>query len=308
MDIARLRELWHQEHTKGTLTQGRGYVLDSPVLATAQGTRYLRRAGVALIAQTQSHIGEVADFLDGMGFGDDTGYSEYLDDHHTVPLTDGVAVAKFAGQLCYLSLGQARTRNVDAAKYIQHVIESGHGSVLEHVNYSLLIYGISRACTHELVRHRHESPSQVSQRYVAGRHLRFVETPESVENPELHREFEDWIELSSIQYQRREQIILRSRGIDMKTASTDERKAVRQEARRCLPNEAEAPIVLTGNVRAWRGLIDQRSTPYADVEIARLAWRIFVTLANLEPLFWLDYEERQRPDGIAYVETKWKKV
>jgi len=308
MEIERLKQLWQQEHTKGTLTQGRGYVLDSPVLKTAQGTQYLRRAGVALIAQTQSHIGEVADFLVGMGFGDETGYSDYLDDNRTVPLTDGVAVAKFAGQLCYLSLGQARTRNVDAAKYIQHVIESGHGSVLEHVNYSLLIYGISRACTHELVRHRHESPSQVSQRYVAGRHLRFVESPESVGNPELHKEFEDWIELSSIQYQRREQIILRHRGIDMKTASTDERKAVRQEARRCLPNEAEAPIVLTGNIRAWRGLIDQRSTPYADVEIARLAWRIFVMLANQEPLFWLDYEEKQRPDGIAYVETKWKKV
>lgn len=304
MEAKRLVELWQQVYVKTTRTLGTGLCFTSPVLKTAAGTPYLRQSGVALVARTVSNLGDAADFIDGMGFGDG-----YLQDHSHNRLTDGVALAKFAGQLCYLSLGEQRTKNADAQKYITRILQQGHGSVLEHVHYSLLLYGVSRATTHELVRHRHHSPSQVSQRYVAGRHLRFVETPESASNEELHVEFERSIDEAAAAYARREAIILRRRGIDTISATTAQRKAVRQEARRGLPNETEAPILLTGNVRAWRGLIDQRSSAGADAEICRLAWRCFVMLNNVEPMFWADYEERVRDeDGLPYVETPYKKV
>ena len=100
-----------------------------------------------------------------------------------------------------------------------------------------------------------------------------------------------------------------SAGIDYKTATTDQRKAVRQEARRCLPNETEAPIVVTGNLRAWRHAIEQRCSPFADAEICRCFYAIFKALRAHEPILWEDYViENKRTDGLPTVQTPYRKV
>ena len=277
---------------------------DPPIYSTANGTRYLTAPGVALISQPSASLLNAEGFIRGYGFGD-----TYLDDERRRPqnMGDGVAVAKFGGQLCYLSLGEERTKNADYKAYIDHILDSGHGSVLEHANYGLLLYGVSRALTHELIRHRHASPSQLSQRYVAGKHLRFVADRSTVASAELLIRFQDYIDAAREEYAQREALLLRGAGITGKP-TTAQRKAVRQSARRCLPNETETVLLLTGNIRAWRGIIDQRSSPFADAEIAALAWRLFLVLAVTEPDFWLDYEVKRRDDGIPYVETTRKKV
>ncbi len=278
--------------------------IDPKVYTTDNGTRFLTEPGVALMAQPNTSLLNAEGFLRGYGFGD-----SYLDDERRRPVDmgDGEALIKFGGQLCYLSLGEERTKNADHLTYIDHIIDSGHGSVLEHATYSLLIYGVSRALTHELIRHRHASPSQLSQRYVPGKHLRFVADKATASSPELMARFRNFIDAAREEYTQREALLLREAGIVGKP-TTAQRKAVRQTARRSLPNETETVLLLTGNVRAWRGILDQRSSPWADAEIAVLAWRLFLTLAVVEPSLWLDYEAKMRDDGIQYVETTRKKV
>lgn len=524
---------------------------------TSKGTRYLTAPEAVIVAATRWTGADVelqSDFIEPL-----FPVCDELDYFEDDPLVsdeggDGAQLAKFAGQLCYLSFGAQRTRNSEAAKYLEHIKASGHGSVFEHANYSLLLWGVSRAFTHELVRHRagfgfclagdteiwsgsqqkgrfdgikrkwtirelfektntshgrsriklmrvrsfdgsfivpntikavfesgvkpiyklsledgcsirasedhrfltsngwlplrdiscgtfvatngavwtpemreaarqkklgdknhrwrgdaaspnagrqranklfssagrlcafcgassnlhrhhrdgnplnnqesnieiicarchqHEhhlgrrltvkwskvcavvrdgneqtydievgAPhhnfvangiithnSQVSQRYVAGRHVRFVESPAHSFYPELHAEFEAWIDQCAEQYQRREQILLRVSGIDPAKATTEQRKAVRQEARRCLPNETEAPILVTGNLRAWRHMIEQRASRFADAEICSVAYLCFQKLREHEPMLWSDYTvETVREDGLPTVQTQYRKV
>ncbi|MEK9726132.1 MAG: FAD-dependent thymidylate synthase [Rhodospirillaceae bacterium] len=277
---------------------------------TPNGTRYLTAPEAVIVAATRwayadTHIQE--SFIDPLfPYTDDD--SAYFNDGD-VP-DDGAQLAKFAGQLCYLSFGAQRTRNSEAAKYLDHIKASGHGSVFEHVNYSILLWGVSRAFTHELVRHRAGFGfSQISQRYVAGKHVRFVESPAHSFYPELHVAFESWIDLCAAQYEHRERVLLRVSGIDPAKATTEQRKAVRQEARRSLPNETEAPVLVTGNLRAWRHMIEQRASRFADAEICAAAYLCFEKLRAHEPILWEDYTvETVREDGLPTVQTPYRKV
>ena len=277
---------------------------------TSKGTHYLTAPEAVIVAATrwEGASEEIQrDFIDPLFPDLSESDTYFLDEFISSNQDDGAQLAKFAGQLCYLSFGAQRTRNSEAAKYLEHIKASGHGSVFEHVNYSLLLWGVSRAFTHELVRHRAGFGfSQVSQRYVAGRHVRFVESPAHSFYPELHAEFEAWIDQCAEQYLRREQILLRVSGIK---ATTEQRKAVRQEARRCLPNETEAPVLVTGNLRAWRHLIEQRASRFADAEICAAAYLCFEKLRAHEPMLWSDYTvETVREDGLPTVQTQYRKV
>ncbi len=277
---------------------------------TAKGTPYLTAPEVCIVAATawQHEEQRLGEFLDPL-FPD----NDYFDD---LPLDDGAKLIKFAGQLCYLSFGQQRSRNAQAAEYLRHVKDQAHGSLFQHVSYSLLFWGVSRAFTHELVRHGTGTGfSQVSQRYVAGKHLRFVESlATQFDDPgytgrSLHIRFENWIDACREEYERREELLLLREGIDYKTATTDQRKAVRQEARRCLPNETEAPILVTGNLRAWRHIVEQRDSVPADAEICRAIGAAFKALSEHEPLLWEDYTtEQKRADGLLTVSTPFRKV
>src|ERR1700712_567319 len=90
--------------------------------------------------------------------------------------TDGEKLAEFAGRLCYMS--QRNPAKRATRDYLENIKKQGHGSVLEHANYSLLLEGVSRSLTHELVRHRAGfSFSQLSQRYVDESQAAFVVPP-----------------------------------------------------------------------------------------------------------------------------------
>ena len=143
-----------------------GYpAIASPAFTTPKGTPYLRAPGVALLSRPQPFMANLADFLNG--FDPALQFVSYLDDG--TELSPGAQICKTAGQLCYASFGPKRTKNENAERYFDNIKESGHGSVLEHANYTFLFYGISRSVTHELVRHRAGFAfSQISQRYVSG--------------------------------------------------------------------------------------------------------------------------------------------
>ena len=154
--------------------------------------------------------------------------------------------------------------------------------------------------------------SQISQRYVSGRVLRFVERPEYQNDAILHEAFEKRIDGAAADYERIAERLLEQQkaGDELLSgeARTDLRKKVQQAARSALPNETEAPIVVTGNVRAWRHFLEMRANPHAETEIRALAFRTFLCLQAVEPLLFSDYHAVRLPDGTDAVETEFRKV
>ena len=289
-----------------------GYpMIHSLPLQTPAGTPYLRRPGVVMSAAPRTDLSGLAKFLED--FGEELDFGQYLDD--PTELTDGAQLIKTSGQACYASFGPRRTKNENAGGYLDNIASSGHGSVLEHANYSLFIYGVSRSLTHELIRHRAGfAYSQLSQRYVSGRVLRFVERPEYVTNPTLHTWFEHRIDGAAAEYAEvTEALVQRQRGGDAgllaADAKTDLRKKVQQVARSVLPNETETFLMMTGNVRAWRHFINMRASSHAEVEIRALAVAIYRVLSAQEPLLFADMELVPYPtDGTYVVNVKYPKV
>ncbi|GAC1394519.1 MAG: hypothetical protein NVS4B11_13180 [Ktedonobacteraceae bacterium] len=283
--------------------------MHSEVRHSAGGVPYLSKPGVVVLARPSIHTAGLTGFL--QGFDPALNFSEYLDD--PTPLPDGAQLCKIAGQVCYMSFGRMRSMNAQAKRYFDNLKSSGHGSVFEHANYSLLFYGISRSVTHEVIRHRAGFGfSQLSQRYVGGRMLRFVERPEYQGDDFLHDQFLQRIERAADEY-----AMLTNRLLEMQKAGTsiltaeaktDLLKKVRQSARSVLPNETEAPIVVTGNARAWRHFIEERASAHAEVEIRELAMRTFLCLRQADPILFNDYTIEQLSDGTYIVKTDFVKV
>ena len=283
--------------------------IHSPVSHTGAGTAYLRRPGVVMLAKPQVNVAGLAGFLEG--FDPELGFPAYLDDSTTLP--DSSQLCKTAGQLCYASFGPRRTKNENAGAYFERLTSAGHGSVLEHSNFSFLLYGISRSVTHELVRHRAGAGfSQISQRYVSGSVLRFVERPEYQSDEELHRMFEERADRAAAEYEAMAGRLLEHQegGNAMLSADykTDARKKVQQTARSLLPNETEAPMVFTGNVRALRHIIEMRADAHAESEIRNLAVRLFLCLRTADPILFGDYTFGELPDGTITVATQFRKA
>ncbi len=291
---------------------------------TSNGTLYLKEPGVALVGMTQFFPEGANKFVNS--FDDEFDAIDYENDWYVnfdkeqpngleQKLDGGAALCKFAGQTCYLSYGEKRTRNdpPSVKKYFDNIKSSGHGSVVQHANYSFIIWGIDRACSHELVRHGTGTAfSQLSQRYVSGKTLRFVERPEYQDNEQLHAEFEKWIDLAAAQYDLRAQLLSKQLNsmevVEMMTA-TEKRKAVNQSARNSLPNETETAMVMTANVRAWRHIIEQRASQHADSPINKLMLRIGSILKEVSPVLFEDYTEGFIPaTGRSDLSTPWKKV
>src|SRR5262249_48979724 len=147
----------------------------------------------------------------------------------------------------YMSYGKGRKTN---REFLGHLVEVGHGSVLEHAVWSFLITGVSRSFTRELIRHRHFSYSQLSQRYVDESESPFIEPDVIAGDPELHAIWAESVNAARAAYDR---LIagLQDKYGDV-ADKTLRRKLARQAARSVLPNATETKIFMTGNVRALR--------------------------------------------------------
>lgn len=291
---------------------------------TAAGTPYLKEPGVALIAMPKFLPMEATHFVNS--FGDVFDAADYendwyereshrvgIDHDDELKIDDGAALCKFAGQTCYLSFGEKRSRNSpeEVKKYFDNIKMSGHGSVLEHAYYSMIVWGVDRAFSHEMVRHRAGwAYSQLSQRYVNGRTLRFVERPEYQGDPDLHAHFEHWIDEARAEYDDRAELLSKKMAAQLESATpTERRKAVNSSARNCLPNETETAIVLTGNVRAWRHVLEMRGALSADVPIAQVALRAYEILRAASPMLFDDYDRHPARVGDRdYLATTFRKV
>lgn len=207
----------------------------------------------------------------------------------------GQALAEFAGRACYQSWSKPNPKTATNAGYLEHILQVGHLSVLEHGTVSFYLTGMSRSLTHELIRHRHFSYSQLSQRYVPERDAKMVEPEVIAADPELHKRFLAAAEASQQAYTE----LLE--GLEQKFAdepnATLRRKQARQAARAVLPNATETRIVVTGNYRAWRHFIAMRASEHADVEIRALAVECLRKLQGKVPNVFADFTISTLGDG-----------
>jgi len=207
----------------------------------------------------------------------------------------GQALAEFAGRACYQSWTKPNPKTATNAGYLDHILQVGHLSVLEHGTVSFYLSGISRSLTHELIRHRHFSYSQLSQRYVPERDAAMVEPEAIASDPELHERFLVAAEAAQNAY---DDLL---EGLEKKFADvanpTLRRKQARQAARSVLPNATETRIVVTGNYRAWRHFIAMRASEHADVEIRALAIECLKQLKEKAANVFADFQITKLDDG-----------
>ena len=207
----------------------------------------------------------------------------------------GQALVEFAGRACYQSWSKPNPRTATNKSYISHIVEVGHFSVLEHASVSFYITGVSRSCTHELIRHRHFSYSQLSQRYVPEGDARVVLPPGLDDDPDLQQIVLDAADASRAAYL---EVLER---LEAKFAEAPNavllRKQARQAARAVLPNDTETRMVVTGNYRAWRHFIAMRASEHADTEIRRLAIACLRELTAIAPAVFADFEITVLADG-----------
>lgn len=213
----------------------------------------------------------------------------------------GSALCEFAGRACYESWKKPNPATATNKGYLENIMRQAHFSVMEHASVSFHIGGVSRSCTHEVVRHRHHSPSQLSQRFAAVKKAQdgkraFVVAPlyeQAWEDDPLQpisetqgilelswsRAVEDYERLVGIWLPR-----VLARGVDPHRA----RKMVREAARGVLPNMTPTALVLTANHRSWRHFLMVRGSIHADAEIRALALEVFNVLSQLEPNLYQD--------------------
>lgn len=184
-------------------------------------------------------------------------------------------VAAAAARLCYSAADipqlMERSRD-DHAALLAKILDLGHFSVLEHASFSFGIEGISRACSHQLVRHRIASYSQQSQRYVPVKERFSAVIPPSIaENPQLLERFEAFLDDCHVLYKE-----LYDAGIPA------------EDARFVLPNAAETKLVMTMNARELRHFFALRCCRRAQWEIRAMATAMLRLCKPVAPLLFAD--------------------
>jgi thymidylate synthase (FAD) len=247
--------------------------------------------------------------LVGRQIVDDAVLDRFLADHGVAWQTDTEVAAEHlaeaAGRVCYMSF--AKPRPGGNATYLRHILEVGHGSVLEHGVWNFIFTGISRSLTHELIRHRAGwGYSQLSQRYVDESLAEYVEPDCIAENAELHRLWLDAIAQSHLAYMKLVEKLLETFADE--PDKTLRRKLARQAARSVLPNATETKIFVTANARALRHFIELRASRHAEVEIRKLALQVLRIMRGEAPHLFSDYQLMPLPDGTFEAATQFRKV
>ena len=204
---------------------------------------------------------------------------------------DAQQLTEFSGRACYQSFHKPNPATATNTGYISRTLhEQKHFSIAEHATATFYITGVSRALTHELIRHRHLSYSQLSQRFVDESEPSIVIPPAATEvdaevvydQEEFRGELSgpipealDWWAQDAVWNYDELVHTLMSKGLP--------RKQAREAARAVLPNMIETKIVVTGNLRAWYEVIDRRIQPDADAEIQRLSRMLLKQLLTIAP-------------------------
>ena len=196
---------------------------------------------------------------------------------------DADELAEIAGRLCYKSWSRPNPATGTNQGYLSNIISQAHFSVLEHGSATFWISGVSRSLTHELVRHRHLSFSQVSQRYVDESEGEYVEHP-AIEAAT------SGLGSNAIANAMRENRDRYKSIVESLVAEGVDRKTARGAARGVLPNATATELIVSGNHRTWREVLSKRLAGGADAEIRNLAVLLLAELRKIAPNTYQDFE------------------
>lgn len=191
---------------------------------------------------------------------------------------DGQELIEFAGRLCYESFDLPNEATKTNDRYVRNIVAQGHESVLEHVSVTFYVEGVSRNLTHELIRHRHLSFSELSQRFVNMEQANVVIPPAEGGGtrplPDAYAAdyagHVNWYEANGLN-----------------------RKQAREAARYGLPQGVETKLVVTGNLRAWRDVLKKRLSVHADAEMQAFANQVVCILGGEYPDVFADIEYQE---------------
>ncbi|KHO29007.1 FAD-dependent thymidylate synthase [Corynebacterium minutissimum] len=209
--------------------------------------------------------------------------------------SESEALVEFAGRACYESFDKPNPRTASNQAYLHHILEVGHDALLEHATATLYIRGLSRSATHELVRHRHFSFSQLSQRFVHSEEAEVVLPKLIAEDEQLTRLTLQAADDARFVYE--ELLDALESKLEQEPNALLRKKQARQAARAVLPNLTESRIVVTGNYRAWRHFIGARATEQADTEMRQLAVACLKLLRKQSPVLFDDFNITTLSDG-----------
>ena len=239
---------------------------------------------VELIARPSIDLGALERYLKSVGG------EEWLEMRTSdgEPVNDGQLLIEAAGRACYRSWKEGLNKNVsrirkDQAEYFLNILRSGHGSVLEHANYTFVISDVSRIFTHEVVRHRAGSAfSQESMRFVRIDDIGF-RLPESLESmrPQIVSILET---LEEFQIQAAEHFKLDEPGVPFHT-----KKEITSAMRRLAPEGISTMIIWTSNIRTLRHVIQMRTDPGAEEELRYVFNLIGEIMREEAPLLFGDF-------------------
>lgn len=191
-------------------------------------------------------------------------------------------LAHFAGRSCYQAWNMPRESTANDMGYLANILKQGHYSVLEHATATFYIEGVSRNLTHELIRHRHASYSELSQRYVDISKLQLIVPPAMRKIPLIDRFVAGALGTYAVFY----------KTVMRKLEETGAKgKKAREAARYFMPGGLETKIVVTGNHRAWRDMLHKRYSEHADAEIRELATELLRQLRLIAPATYQDFPE-----------------
>ena len=191
-------------------------------------------------------------------------------------------IIEMAGRTSYLSFD--RQGEGTEKKFIRTLIKNEHLSVLEHAHATFRVSGISRALTHQFVRHRLCSFIQQSQRYVDESNFNYIEPNSIKKDPVAHSIFIDFMERARETYSKLQKLRIK-----------------KEDSRYVLPNAVESQIVVTANFRQWRHILDLRGKPQSQWEIRRVAIEILKVLKEHAPTVFGDFEIDEEKEVIRRV-------
>lgn len=223
--------------------------------------------------------------------------------------SDSEKLIELAARRCYKSFEVGLNPNIkqireDSNDYHGNILKSGHGSVMEHANFTIAFEFVSRVFTHELVRHRAGCAfSQESLRYVRLTELGFWMPPEIEAEPHARRIFTDAVKyLESCQRQLEEGF-----NAELNGGNFSRKKKLTSAFRRIAPEGLATGIVVTCNVRALRHIFERRTDSAAEHEIRLAVGLAFNLLARRHPMLFQDFEATD-VDGLSQWAPKFSKV
>ncbi len=250
---------------------------------------------ISLISRPQFDPEAIVNFLGG----NSTGW------RRTAKATGPEEIVEIAGRVCYMSFGPRQSPRSNA-EYVRNLLNQGHESVLEHVVWTFILEGISRAFSHELVRHRAGFAfSQLSQQYHDERAANAVEPSILLKFPDLHRAWQSSIQCSQETYAT---LLQRLESLRSNFSDPNDKKEINRfihsAARSVLPNAIETKIVMSANARALRYFLKLRGTIAGDEEMRFVCAELLKIVKEEAPSLFSDFSTETLADGMPIIKQR----